>query len=70
MFTTYSSGSSQDSLHAEIGRRPQFGPRRTRLAVLVAASALFGAVSPRDIRPSTRRSAPAQGRRPQRRPNA
>jgi hypothetical protein len=45
MFAIYSSGSSQDSLHTEMGRRPQFGPRRTRLAVLVAASALFGAVS-------------------------
>ena len=45
MFAIYSSGSSQDSLHTEIGRRPKFGPRRTRLAVLVAASALFGAVS-------------------------
>src|SRR4029453_8578128 len=43
MFTIYSSGSSQDSLHPEIGRRPKFAPRRTRLAVLVAASALFGA---------------------------
>lgn len=43
MFATYSSGSSQDSPHAGIGRRPQFAPRRTRLAVLVAASALFGA---------------------------
>src|SRR4029434_4337251 len=42
MFTIYSSVSSQDSLHAEIGRRPKFAPRRTRLAVLVAASALFG----------------------------
>ena len=45
MFATYSSGSSQDSLHVEIGRRPQFGPRRTRLAVLVVASMLFGAGS-------------------------
>ena len=45
MFTTYSSGSSQDSLHAEIGRRPKFAPRRTRLAVLLVASTLFGAVS-------------------------
>src|SRR4029453_1189104 len=45
MFAIYSSGSSRDSLHAEMGRRPQFAPRRTRLAVLVAASALFGAVS-------------------------
>jgi hypothetical protein len=45
MFATYSSGSSQDSLHAEIGRRPKFAPRRSRLAVLVAASALFGAGS-------------------------
>jgi hypothetical protein len=45
MFTIYSSGSSQDSPHAGIGRRPQFAPGRTRLAVLVAASALFGAVS-------------------------
>ena len=52
MFATYSSGSSQDSLRAEIGRRPQFGPRRTRLAVLVAASALFGAVSLATSRPA------------------
>ena len=70
MFTTYSSGSSQDSLHAEIGRRPKFAPRRTRLAVLLVASTLFGAVFARDIRRSTRRRAPAQGRRPTRRPNA
>ena len=45
MFTTYSSGSSQDSLHAEIGRCPKFAPRRTRLATLLVASMLFGAVS-------------------------
>ncbi len=45
MFTLYSSGSSQDSLHAEIGRRPKFAPRRTRLATLLVASTLFGAVS-------------------------
>ena len=45
MFTTYSSGSSQDSLHAGIGRRPKFAPRRTRLAMLLVASTLFGAVS-------------------------
>ncbi len=45
MFVIYSSGSSQDSLHAEIEGRPKFAPRGTRLAVLVAASALFGAVS-------------------------
>jgi hypothetical protein len=45
MFTTYSSGSSQDSLHAGIGRRPKFAPRRTRLAAILVASMLFGAVS-------------------------
>jgi hypothetical protein len=45
MFTTYSSGSSQDSLHAEIGRRPKFAPRRTRLATILVASMLFGAGS-------------------------
>ena len=45
MFTTYSSGSSQDSLHAGIGRRPKFAPRRTRLAAILVASTLFGAVS-------------------------
>ena len=45
MFATYSSGSSQDSLHAEIGRRPKFALRRTRLATLLVASTLFGAVS-------------------------
>src|SRR6266850_7354122 len=45
MFTTYSSGSSQDSLHAGIGRRPKFAPRRTRLATLLVASTLFGAGS-------------------------
>jgi hypothetical protein len=42
MFATYSSGSSQDSLHAGIGRRPTFAPRRTRLAMLLVASTLFG----------------------------
>ena len=45
MFATYSSGSSQDSLHAEMGRRPKFAPGRTRLATLLVASTLFGAVS-------------------------
>ena len=45
MLATYSSGSSQDSLHAEMGRRPKFAPRRTRLAVVVVASTLFGAVT-------------------------
>jgi hypothetical protein len=45
MFTTYSSGSSQDSLHAGIGRRPKFALRRTRLAALLVASTLFGAGS-------------------------
>src|SRR6267142_86829 len=45
MLTTYSSGSSQDSLHAGIGRRPKFAPRRTRLATLLVASTLFGAGS-------------------------
>src|SRR5215470_17966259 len=39
MFTTYSSGSSQVSLHTEIGRRPK------RLGTLLVASMLFGAVS-------------------------
>src|SRR5215510_6690490 len=39
MFTTYSSGSSQVSLHTEMGRRPK------RLGMLVVASMLFGAVS-------------------------
>src|SRR5499427_7795207 len=39
MFTTYSSGSSQVSLHTEIGRRPK------RLAAILTASMLFGAVS-------------------------
>src|SRR5215510_5989975 len=42
MFTTYSSGSSQDSLHAGMGRRPKFAPRHTRLARLLVASVLFG----------------------------
>src|SRR5215467_6704653 len=45
MFATYSSGSSQDSLHAGMGRRPKFAPRRTRLARLLVASLLFGAGS-------------------------
>ena len=45
MFTTYSSGSSQDSLHAEMGRRPKFALRRTRLATLLVTPMLFGAVS-------------------------
>src|SRR5215475_520900 len=45
MFATYSSGSSQDSLHVEIKRRPKFAPRRTRLARLLVASMLFGAAS-------------------------
>ena len=45
MFATYSSGSSQDSVHAEMGRRPKFALRRTRLATLLVASMLFGAVS-------------------------
>ena len=39
MFTTYSSASSQVSLHTEIGRRPK------RLGMLLVASMLFGAVS-------------------------
>src|SRR5499433_4127384 len=39
MFATYSSGSSQDSLDAEMGRRPK------RLGMLLVASMLFGAVS-------------------------
>src|SRR5215475_15743177 len=39
MFATYSSGSSRDSLDAEMGRRPK------RLGILVVASMLFGAVS-------------------------
>src|SRR5215510_12976001 len=42
MFATYSSGSSQDSLHAGMGRRPKFAPRHTRLARLLVASVLFG----------------------------
>src|SRR5215467_10323164 len=45
MFATYSSGSSQDSLHAGMGRRPKFAPRRTRLARLLVTSMLFGAAS-------------------------
>ena len=45
MFTIYSSGSSQDSLHAGIGRRPKFAPGRTRLATLLVTPMLFGAVS-------------------------
>jgi hypothetical protein len=45
MFAIYSSGSSQNSLDAEMGRRPKFAPRRTRLAALLAASTLFGAGS-------------------------
>ena len=45
MFTTYFSGSSQDLLHADIGRRPKFAPRRTRLAAILATAALFAAVS-------------------------
>ena len=45
MFPTYSSGSSQYSLHAEMGRRPKFAPRLTRLATLLVASTLFGAGS-------------------------
>ena len=45
MFAIHSSGASQDSLNAEIGRLPKFAPRRTRLAVLLVASMLFGAVS-------------------------
>ncbi len=36
MFATYSSGSSQDSLRAEIGCRPKFAPRRPRLAAILA----------------------------------
>ena len=39
MFATYSSGSSQDSLDAEMGRRPK------RLGMLLVASMLFGAAS-------------------------
>jgi hypothetical protein len=39
MFTTYSFRSSQNSLDAEIGRRPK------RLAMLIVASVLFAAVS-------------------------
>src|SRR5262249_50297649 len=45
MFAIYSSGSSQDSLYAEMRRRPKLAPRRTRLAAILAAPMLFGAVS-------------------------
>ena len=45
MFAIYSSGSSQDSLHAGFGRRGKFAPRHTRLATLLVASTLFGAGS-------------------------
>src|SRR6185369_15847318 len=45
LFTPYASDAAQDPLHADMGRRPKFAPRRTRRAALLATAALFGVVS-------------------------
>jgi hypothetical protein len=45
MFTTNSSTSSQDLLSKGIGRSPKIAPLRARLAAILMASTLFGAVS-------------------------